>query len=176
VSAVSLVRRIALPGFALLLLCGCASHERPVSAPKMSQPRVPRELRVMTFNLRVRTILDGLNIWDLRRELVVQRVRAFDPHLLGTQEGLASMEAFLREQLSDYTFFGVGRSDGKCRGEMCGVFFKTARFELLDGGRCWRSRHRRGLCRTTFSASPIQSLRARKGPSTSLPGGPAARA
>ena len=138
-SAVSLVRRIALPGFALLLLCGCASHERPVYAPTTSQPRAARELRVMTFNLRVRTILDGLNIWDLRRELVVQRVRAFDPHLLGTQEGLASMEAFLREQLGDYTFFGVGRSDGKRRGEMCGVFFKTARFELLDGGHFWLS-------------------------------------
>jgi hypothetical protein len=35
---------------------------------------------VMTFNLRVRTILDGPNIWDRRCELVVQRVRAFDPH------------------------------------------------------------------------------------------------
>ena len=93
----------------------------------------------MTFNLRVRTILDGPNIWDRRRELVVQRVRAFDPHLLGTQEGLASMEAFLRERLGDYTFFGVGRSDGKRRGEMCGVFFKTARFELLDGGHFWLS-------------------------------------
>jgi hypothetical protein len=76
VSAVSLVRRIAPPGFALLVLCGCASHERPVSAPKMSQPRAARELRVMTFNLRVRTILDGPNIWDRRCELVVQRVRA----------------------------------------------------------------------------------------------------
>ena len=80
-SAVSLVRRIALPGFALLLLCGCASHERPVSVAKMSQPRAARELRVMTFNLRVRTILDGPNIWDRRRELVVQRVRAFDPEI-----------------------------------------------------------------------------------------------
>ena len=47
------------------------------------------------------------------------------------------MEAFLREQLCDYTFFGVGRSDGKRRGEMCGVFFKTARFEWLDGGHFW---------------------------------------
>jgi endonuclease/exonuclease/phosphatase family metal-dependent hydrolase len=93
----------------------------------------------MTFNLRVRTILDGPNIWDCRRELVVQRVRAFDPDLLGTQEGLASMEAFLSKQLGDYTFFGVGRSDGKRRGEMCGVFFKTARFELLDGGHFWLS-------------------------------------
>jgi endonuclease/exonuclease/phosphatase family metal-dependent hydrolase len=137
VSAVSLVRRIALPGFALLL-SGCASHEQ-VSEPKTPPPRAARELRVMTFNLRVRTILDGLNIWDLRRKVVVQRVRAFDPHLLGTQEGLASMEEFLRKQLSDYTFFGVGRSDGKRRGEMCGVLFKTAQFEFLDGGHFWLS-------------------------------------
>ena len=84
-SAVSLVRRIALRGLVLLLLCGCACHERPVSAPRTSQPGAARELRVMTFNLRVRTILDGPNIWDCRRELVVQRVRAFDPDLLGTQ-------------------------------------------------------------------------------------------
>jgi endonuclease/exonuclease/phosphatase family metal-dependent hydrolase len=136
-SAVLLARRIALHSFVLLMLCGCACHERSVSAP--SKPRPTGELRVMTFNLRVRTILDGPNIWDRRRELVVQRVRAFDPHLLGTQEGLASMEAFLLDQLSDYTFFGVGRRDGKRRGEMCAVFFKTARFELLDGGHFWLS-------------------------------------
>jgi hypothetical protein len=67
----------------------------------------------MTFNLRVRTILDGPNIWDRRRDSVVQRVRTFDPDLLGTQEALNSMESFLHEQLDDYTFFGAGRSDGK---------------------------------------------------------------
>ncbi len=138
-STLLLVRRIALPGFVFLLLWGCACHERTVSAPKTSQPRLAGELRVMTFNLRVRTILDGPNIWDRRREFVVQRVRAFDPHLLGTQEGLASMEAFLCEQLGDYTFFGVGRTDGKRHGEMCGVFFKTGRFALLDGGHFWLS-------------------------------------
>ena len=36
-------------------------------------------------------------------------------------------------------FSDVGRSDGKRRGEMCGVFFKTTRFELLDGGHFWLS-------------------------------------
>ncbi|MEA3210861.1 MAG: hypothetical protein QOE70_3918 [Chthoniobacter sp.] len=106
------------------------------SAPN---PRAGRELRVMTFNLRVRTIFDGPNIWDRRRDSVVQRVRSFNPDLLGTQEGLDSMETFLRQQLDDYTFVGVGRSDGKLRGEMCGVFFKTARFDLLDGGHFWLS-------------------------------------
>ena len=80
----------------------------------------------------VRREVDSLN-------LVVERVRAFDADLLGTQEGLDSMETYLRQQLGDYTFRGVGRDDGKQRGEMCGVFFKTARFELLDDGYFWLS-------------------------------------
>jgi endonuclease/exonuclease/phosphatase family metal-dependent hydrolase len=105
----------------------------------MTQPRTAHELRVMTFNLRVRTFLDGPNIWDWRRDSLVQRVRSFDPDLLGTQEGLDSMETFLREQLGEYTFSGAGRSDGKQRGEMCGAFFKTARFEQLNGGHFWLS-------------------------------------
>jgi endonuclease/exonuclease/phosphatase family metal-dependent hydrolase len=109
------------------------------SANALHQPRNSRDLSVMTFNLRVRTILDGRNIWDRRREPVVERVRAFDPDLLGTQEGLDSMETYLRQQLGDYTFLGVGRNDGARRGEMCGMFFKTARFELLDSGHFWLS-------------------------------------
>ena len=138
--AESLARRIALAGFALVLACGCATHDRSVTAPKISKLKTAHELRVMTFNLRVRTILDGHNIWDKRRDLVVERVRAFDADLLGTQEGLDSMETYLRQQLGDYTFRGVGRDDGKQRGEMCGVFFKTARFGLLDGGYFWLSK------------------------------------
>ncbi|MEZ0253964.1 MAG: endonuclease/exonuclease/phosphatase family protein, partial [Chthoniobacter sp.] len=90
--------------------------------------------------LRVRTVLDGRNIWDKRRDLVVERVRAFHADLLGTQEGVDSMQTYLRQHLSDYTFRGVGRDDGKERGEMCGVFFKTSRFELLDEGSFWLSK------------------------------------
>lgn len=126
---------------ALVLTCGCSTHDRTVTAPTISNPGTAHDLRVMTFNLRVRTNLDGHNIWDQRRDLVVERIRAFDPDLLGTQEGLDSMETWLREHLSDYTFRGVGRNDGKQRGEMCGVFFKTSRFELLDGGFFWLSRN-----------------------------------
>ena len=110
------------------------------SAHADPQPRPAHGLRVMTFNLRVRTIFDGRNIWDRRRDAVVERVRAFDPDLLGTQEGLEPMEAYLRQQLRDYTFLGVGRNDGERAGEMCGVFFKTARFEMVEGGHFWLSK------------------------------------
>lgn len=93
----------------------------------------------MTFNLRVATLLDVLNTWALRRGMVVDRIRASNPDLIGTQEGLRGQNEFLRQQLAEYTFFGVGRSDGRRRGEMCGIFYRTSRFEQLDGGHFWLS-------------------------------------
>src|SRR4051812_11904056 len=112
---------------------------RDAGAPKaltISAPdRSPADdLRVMTFNLRVRVILDGPNYWDFRKDLVVRTIREFDPDVLGTQEGLADMERYLQSRLPDYGFVGVGRDDGKRGGEMCGVFYKTSKFIKLDEG------------------------------------------
>jgi endonuclease/exonuclease/phosphatase family metal-dependent hydrolase len=99
------------------------------------------DLKVMTFNLRVATAFDLWNTWDFRRGQVVERIRSFDPDLLGTQEGLNGMEDYLKQELPEYTFFGVGRNDGKHSGEFCGVFYKTSRFEKLAGGTFWLSNH-----------------------------------
>ena len=40
----------------------------------------------MTFNIRQGRALDGSNRWYRRREMVVEVIRAFDPHLLAAQE------------------------------------------------------------------------------------------
>ena len=42
-------------------------------------------LRVMSFNIRTVTARDYRHAWNLRKHLVVERVRAFDPDLLGLQ-------------------------------------------------------------------------------------------
>ena len=96
-------------------------------------------LRVMSFNVRVRTIIDLGNHWNLRRELLVQTIRDFDPDLLGTQESLAAQSDYLRRQLPGYGFVGAGRDDGRRDGEMCGVFYRTSKFQKLDAGHFWLS-------------------------------------
>src|SRR5688572_11720604 len=83
-------------------------------------PAVNRDLRVMTFNLRVSTFIDGMNNWAFRKGMVVERIRSFDPDLLGTQEGKDGQCDFLKEELSEYSFFGAGRNNGKSSGEFCG--------------------------------------------------------
>ena len=100
---------------------------------------VEPNVRVMTFNVRYATAPDGDNAWPKRKTLLIDTVRKFDPDLLGTQEVLALQADYLAESLSDYKLVGVGRDDGKRRGEYSAILFKTARFELVDSGTFWLS-------------------------------------
>lgn len=110
----------------LFSVCRGADEERPA-------------LRVMSFNIRYGTADDGPDAWPQRREFVLDVIREFDPDLLGTQEVLDFQAKYLREQLKDHQFVGVGRDDGKSKGEFSAILFRKDRFKLLDSGHLWLS-------------------------------------
>lgn len=111
-----------------------------LSAPALAaDPPSPAPVRVMSFNIRYGTAKDGDNHWDKRKAFVAETVVAFDPDLLGTQETLADQRDFLADQLTGYEVFAAGRDDGKDKGEMAAIFFRTARFTKTDGGHFWLS-------------------------------------
>jgi endonuclease/exonuclease/phosphatase family metal-dependent hydrolase len=97
------------------------------------------DVKVMSFNIRFGTAKDGENHWDKRKEFLADTVKAFDADLLGTQETLGFQRDFLAEKLLGHEAFGVGRDDGKENGEMMAVFWRTTRFEKIDGGHFWLS-------------------------------------
>jgi endonuclease/exonuclease/phosphatase family metal-dependent hydrolase len=97
------------------------------------------DVRVMSFNIRYGTATDGDNHWEKRKDFLIETIKAFDPDLLGTQETLAFQRDYLKERLSGYDVLGVGRDDGRERGEMMALYFKRERFEKLDGGHFWLS-------------------------------------
>lgn len=97
------------------------------------------EVRVMSFNIRYGTANDGENHWEKRKDFLIETIKAFNPDLLGTQETLGFQRDFLAEKLSGYETLGVGRDDGKEKGEMTALYFKLSRFEKLDGGHFWLS-------------------------------------
>ncbi|QDU19955.1 endonuclease/exonuclease/phosphatase family protein [Urbifossiella limnaea] len=99
----------------------------------------PTPVRVMSFNVRYGTARDGDDHWDRRKDFLAATIAAFDPDLLGTQETLAFQRDFLAEKLKTHAAVGVGRDDGKERGEMAALFYRTARFEKLAGGTFWLS-------------------------------------
>lgn len=97
------------------------------------------DVRVMSFNIRFGTAPDGENHWDKRKEFLIETIKAFDPDLLGTQETLFFQRDYIKEKLAGYDVLGVGRDDGRERGEMMALYFKRSRFEKIDGGHFWLS-------------------------------------
>jgi endonuclease/exonuclease/phosphatase family metal-dependent hydrolase len=97
------------------------------------------EMKVMSYNIRYGTAQDGVNHWDKRKAWLTETVKAYDPDLLGTQETVGFQRDYLAEQLPTYGVLGVGRDDGKEKGEMMAVYWKKDRFEKIDGGHFWLS-------------------------------------
>lgn len=118
----------------IVWLVGCVT----APATKLAQGRAA-EVRVMSYNIRYGTAQDGDNHWDKRKEFLLETIKTFNPDLLGTQETLGFQRDYLAEKLPGYDVLGVGRDDGKEKGEMTALYFKRSRFEKLDGGHFWLS-------------------------------------
>lgn len=81
---------------------------------------------------------DGINAWPNRKDMVKSLIQYYGFDIVDTQEGFKHMLDDIA-QLDGYACFGRGRDDGKDGGEHSVIFYKTARFELLDHGDFWFS-------------------------------------
>jgi endonuclease/exonuclease/phosphatase family metal-dependent hydrolase len=125
---------------ALALLAMVASCAGPSKGKRMEpQQRSAPPIRVMSVNVRYGTAPDGANVWANRRALLMRTIRAFDPDLLGAQEALAFQCDELRHELAGHAFVGVGRDDGKAKGEFSPMYYRADRFERIDSGQFWLS-------------------------------------
>jgi endonuclease/exonuclease/phosphatase family metal-dependent hydrolase len=106
---------------------------------KLALNETPADLRVMTFNLRVPFVLDATNHWSFRKRNVIKTIENFSPDILGTQEVVAEQADYLRDNLPDYNFRGVGRGDGMRQGEFAAILYRRDRFKELDHGYFWLS-------------------------------------
>lgn len=96
-------------------------------------------IRVVSFNIRYGTANDGAHRWEVRREAVVATIADHAPHLLGVQEALRFQLDELAAALPGYRELGVGRDDGREKGEYAALLVDTARFAVLEWGTFWLS-------------------------------------
>ena len=97
------------------------------------------KLCLMTYNIRYNTSIDAENAWPFRKQRVLELIQDTHAHIVGLQEVLAGQLAYLAEHLTDYSYIGVGRDDGKFEGEFAPIFYQKHRFELLRSGTFWLS-------------------------------------
>ena len=106
------------------------------------QTVLPCHLEVVTFNIRYLNKNDeGINHWRVRKQRVIAAMLAFKADIFGLQEALRQQLDDITPALAGYTEFGIGRDDGKTRGEYSAILFRSDRFELDkdDCGTFWLS-------------------------------------
>jgi|JI8StandDraft_2_1071088.scaffolds.fasta_scaffold24963_3 endonuclease/exonuclease/phosphatase family metal-dependent hydrolase len=100
---------------------------------------VGQTLKVMSYNLRFDNPDDGVNQWPKRMDKVVALITKYNPDIIGVQEALHHQIEDLLKKLPDYSYCGVGRDDGKEKGEYSAILFRNSRFGLLYSRTQWLS-------------------------------------
>lgn len=96
------------------------------------------KIKVMTFNLRVRTPIDGANFFDLRKNKILELILKEKPDVIGFQEASDFMHEWLKNSLVDYYVLGHGRGKDY-HGEGTPVAFRKSMFDLHSFREKWLS-------------------------------------
>ena len=99
----------------------------------------PTSLKVISYNIRLGTANDGTNSWNLRYPASALMINDQKPDIFGLQEAFDFQKDYLDEACKGYSCVGVGRDDGKAKGEQMAIFYNTKRIKLRKWGTFWLS-------------------------------------
>ena len=119
-----------------ILLAALAVLPQIVSGKKVPGPDT---LSVMSFNIRMGEGKDGTNSWQYRCPATIYMLRDKQPDIFGLQEAYDYQVLFIQENMRDYKNVGVGREDGKHKGEHMSIFYNKKKVSLLKWGTFWLS-------------------------------------
>ena len=96
-------------------------------------------LEVMSYNIRYGDADDGTNSWRYRFPATVEMIEDQKPDVFGVQEALYYQLDFIEENCRDYKYVGVGRDNGRKKGEFTAIFWNKKTVSLLKCGTYWLS-------------------------------------
>jgi endonuclease/exonuclease/phosphatase family metal-dependent hydrolase len=98
-----------------------------------------QKLTIGTYNIRYDNPKDTGNLWINRAPVITALLRFHDFDIFGTQEGYKNQLDDIISALPYYSYYGIGRNDGKNGGEHSAIFYKKGLFKLLSKGDFWLS-------------------------------------
>ena len=116
------------------ILFALAALLLPLAGMAKEKAEQPVKVRWCTFNVRCIAAPDekiGCS-WEVRKDNVAQYVLDNNIDVVGMQEVTFKQLNDLRERLKGYDYVGVGRTDGKEKGEFTPVFFRADKYEPLE--------------------------------------------
>lgn len=104
-----------------------------------------RDYKIISYNIRNSggaanaAKADGENCWMNRRQATINLIKREKPDMIGMQEVLPDQLEYINKKAKGYGHVGVGRDDGKNKGENMVVYYSKKRFRLLDSATRWLS-------------------------------------
>ena len=98
-----------------------------------------QDLKVMSFNIRLNLESDLENAWPKRKAEALGLLEYYHPDFFGIQEALPEQIKNIKTVLQNYNFVGVGRDDGKEKGEFSAIFYDTLKLKIVKSGTFWLS-------------------------------------
>ena len=122
------LRNLLFIVLAAIVFCNCQSYQ-------------PTSLTVASYNLRNANGSDSArgDGWGQRYPVIAQMVQYHDFDIFGTQECFLHQLKDMKEALPGYDYIGVGRDDGKDKGEHSAIFYRTDKFDIVEKGDFWLS-------------------------------------
>lgn len=95
-------------------------------------------MKVVTFNIRGDFGVDGANDFCHRKPLILRKLAQEQPDVIGFQEVLPHVAAWMRQALPEYDVVGCGR-EKDLTGEQMTVLFRRDKFQLIAMQTFWLS-------------------------------------
>jgi len=95
---------------------------------------------IISYNIKYDNKSDVTNNWNLRKKKLVKLLETSSPSFIGIQEGLLHQVEYIDTNLPNYNYIGVGRDDGKIKGEFCAIYYKSKKYKLLKQSTFWLSK------------------------------------
>lgn len=100
---------------------------------------ITQDFKAMSYNLKYDNVNDTVNNWNDRKEAMVELIEHYEASFIGTQEVLHRQLVYIDSSLTDFSYVGVGRDDGKQKGEYSPILFDTIRYKVLEANTFWLS-------------------------------------
>ena len=122
--------------FAVSVLVCLAACEAEAKEPAKA------EMTIVCYNIRSDIdgkFTDGDNSWCYRMDASFAMVKDIRPDVMGLQEARPHQLYDMEAELPKYRRIGVGRDDGRAKGEHAAIMFNKQTIKLLDWGTYWLS-------------------------------------
>jgi endonuclease/exonuclease/phosphatase family metal-dependent hydrolase len=98
-----------------------------------------QDISVLTYNIKWDNTNDTVNNWNDRKEAMVSLLKHYQPGIIGMQEVVNGQLNYLVANLTNFASVGVGREDGKEKGEYSPILYNTELLKVQESTTFWLS-------------------------------------